>query len=91
MIETGNSTATTYDDRDLNEDRSSTNAAGHSTPGIDPDGRLYFYKVTAINSQGAGVASELLTAQWTHRPRPGVNRSHTRLRAPEHRQHRQQR
>ena len=41
------------------------------------NGRFYFYKVIAINSQGAGVASELLTAQWTHNPRPGVT-VHTR-------------
>ena len=41
------------------------------------NGRFYFYKVIAINSQGAGVASELLTAQWTHHPRPGVT-VHTR-------------
>ena len=76
-----NSTATTYDDRSLNEDRSSTNAAGHSTPSIDPDGTFYFYKVTAINSQGAGVASALLTARWTHHPRPSVT-VHTRAARP---------
>ncbi len=77
VTDTG-STATTYDDTDLNDDRSSTNSEGHEdASGIDPDGTYYFYKVIAINSQGAGVASELLTAQWTHHPRPGVT-VHTR-------------
>ena len=77
VTDTG-STATTYDDTDLNDDRSSTNSEGHEdASGIDPDGTYYFYKVIAINSQGPGVASELLTAQWTHHPRPGVT-VHTR-------------
>ena len=51
------------------------------TSGIDPDGTFYFYKVTAINSQGAGVASALLTARWTHHPRPSVT-VHTRAARP---------
>ena len=73
VIET-NSTATTYDDRSLSED-------GITGTSIDKDGTFYFYKVIAINSQGAGVASALLTARWTHHPRPSVT-VHTRAARP---------